>query len=141
VVTTHGLTHIAVAVRDLDRTRGFYARLFGAVEIYRDASFVQLQTPGSRDVLVFEHRPAEAGQFGGILHFGFRLTRPDDIHAAVDAVKAAGGTILQQGEFCPGEPYLFASDPDGYTIEIWYELRTPVDPPDESAAGPSQVDV
>jgi hypothetical protein len=24
-------------------------------------------------------------------------------------------------EFCPGEPYLFAKDPDGYEIEIWYE--------------------
>jgi len=28
----------------------------------------------------------------------------------------------------PGEPYLFATDPDGYEIEIWFELPTPVDP-------------
>ncbi len=131
-MTTHGLTHIAVAVRDLARTRNFYVRVFGAVAIYGDTSFIQLQTPGSRDVLVFELRPAEAGQTGGILHFGFRLTRPDDILAAAEAVKAAGGTILEQGEFCPGEPYLFASDPDGYTIEIWYELTTPVDPPERT---------
>ena len=27
-----------------------------------------------------------------------------------------------------GEPYLFATDPDGYVIEIWYELPTAVDP-------------
>jgi catechol 2,3-dioxygenase-like lactoylglutathione lyase family enzyme len=29
----------------------------------------------------------------------------------------------------PGEPYLFAFDPDGYEFEIWYELPTSVDPP------------
>jgi hypothetical protein len=28
----------------------------------------------------------------------------------------------------PGEPYLFAIDPDGYEIEIWFEKPTPVDP-------------
>jgi len=37
--------------------------------------------------------------------------------------------VLSHGEFCPGAPYLFFSDPDGYEVEIWYELPTPVDPP------------
>ena len=41
---------------------------------------------------------------------------------------AAGGAVTETGDFCPGEPYLFARDPDGYTIEIWFELPTPVDP-------------
>jgi hypothetical protein len=40
----------------------------------------------------------------------------------------AGGSIEDQGEFCPGEPYLFARDRDGYLVEIWYEIPTPVDP-------------
>jgi hypothetical protein len=43
-------------------------------------------------------------------------------------VKAAGGEVLSQGEFCPGEPYLFFRDLDGYEVEVWYELPTPVDP-------------
>jgi hypothetical protein len=33
-----------------------------------------------------------------------------------------------KGEFCPGEPYLFFTDPDDYEVEIWFELPTPVDP-------------
>jgi hypothetical protein len=45
-------------------------------------------------------------------------------------VTAAGGTVREHGEFVPGEPYLFALDPDGYELEIWYELPTPVDPAD-----------
>jgi catechol 2,3-dioxygenase-like lactoylglutathione lyase family enzyme len=129
MVRTHGLTHIALAVCDITRTAAFYTRVFGAVEVYRGDRFVQLQTPGSRDVLVFEEGDASrAGTSGGIAHFGFRLVRPEDIEAAAREVREAGGRIKDQGEFCPGEPYLFAFDPDGYEFEIWYEIPTPVDP-------------
>jgi catechol 2,3-dioxygenase-like lactoylglutathione lyase family enzyme len=58
---------------------------------------------------------------GGIIHFGFRLTRPEDIDAAVMAVEGAGGTVTSRGEFAPGLPYAFVRDPDGYEIEIWFE--------------------
>jgi hypothetical protein len=44
------------------------------------------------------------------------------------AIQSAGGTIREHGEFVPGEPYVFFVDPDGYEVEIWYELPTPVDP-------------
>jgi catechol 2,3-dioxygenase-like lactoylglutathione lyase family enzyme len=128
MVKTYGLTHIAIAVRDLDRTQAFYSRILGAEVVYRDAAFLQMQTPGSRDVLVFEKNGDKSGQAGGVLHFGFRLTQAADINAARAAVTDAGGTITETGEFVPGEPYLFATDPDGYTIEIWYEIPTPIDP-------------
>jgi catechol 2,3-dioxygenase-like lactoylglutathione lyase family enzyme len=128
VVKTHGLTHVAVAVRDLDRTEAFYAAILGAQVVYKDAGFLQMQTPGTRDVLVFEKNAKQAGKAGGVLHFGFRLIEAADIAQARAAVKAAGGKITDTGEFIPGEPYLFAIDPDGYTIEIWYEIPTPVDP-------------
>ena len=129
MIKTYGLTHVAVAVRDVKRASKFYRSVFGAVEVYANDGFVQLQTPGSRDVLVFERKPTLAGKAGGIAHFGFRLQDPKDIAAAARAVKKAGGTIKEQGAFVPGEPYLFATDPDGYDIEIWFELPTPVDPP------------
>lgn len=128
MVETHGLTHLALAVRDVDRSVQFYSSIFGARVIYRQPDFAQLQTPGARDVLVLERDPARAGKAGGVVHFGFRLTRPGDIDAARHAVEEAGGTVREQGEFVPGEPYLFALDPDGYEFEIWYELPTPVDP-------------
>ena len=128
MIKTFGLTHVAMAVRDVDRAAAFYRKVFGAVVVYRQDGFVQLQTPGTRDVLVFEKQPARAGKSGGIAHVGFRLQRPGDIDAAARAVKKAGGRVKEQGEFVPGEPYLFATDPDGYEIEIWYELPTAVDP-------------
>ena len=118
MIPTYGLTHIALAVRDPQRSLRFYQDVFGAVPVFQDDGFVQVQTPGSRDVIVFERKKTRAGKGGGVAHFGFRLVDPGDIAAAAQAVERAGGRILSQGEFCPGEPYLFAADPDGYEVEI-----------------------
>ena len=127
-VKTRGLTHLALAVRDPQRSRQFYQAVLGVVPVYEQDDFVQVQTPGSWDVIVFERKPRAAGKTGGIAHFGFRLRRPSDIARAKEAVRAAGGTIRDHGEFVPGEPYMFFTDPDGYEVEIWYERPTPVDP-------------
>ena len=131
MVRTYGLTHAALAVRDVERSLRFYRSVFGAVKVYGDDTFLQMQTPGTRDVLVFEKKAKRAGKSGGVMHLGFRLTNPRDIKRAAREVQRAGGTIREQGEFVPGEPYLYATDPDGYKIEIWFEIPTPVDPATE----------
>jgi catechol 2,3-dioxygenase-like lactoylglutathione lyase family enzyme len=121
MIKTHGLSHIALAVFDPDRSLEFYRAVFGVREYFRDETTVQVLGPGPYDVLAFEKRPAEAGATGGIIHFGFRLTRPEDIDTAIAAVEGAGGTVRSRGEFGPGLPYAFVLDPDGYEIEIWFE--------------------
>ena len=121
MIHTHGLSHIALSVADPDRSLKFYAAVFGVREYFRSASTIQALGPGPHDVLAFEKRPEAAGAPGGIIHFGFRLTRPEDIAAAIESVRAAGGTVTSQGEFAPGLPYAFVRDPDGYEIEIWFE--------------------
>jgi catechol 2,3-dioxygenase-like lactoylglutathione lyase family enzyme len=128
-VKTYGLSHVALAVESAPRAFRFYQRVFGMVEVYRQDGFIQAQTPGARDVLVFDEHAPRRGKPGGVAHFGFRLTDPSDIDAAARAVERAGGTIIGKGEFCPGEPYLFAKDLDGYELEIWFEIPTPIDPP------------
>jgi catechol 2,3-dioxygenase-like lactoylglutathione lyase family enzyme len=121
MIKTHGLSHIALAVLDPDRSLEFYRAVFGVREYFRDETTVQVLGPGPHDVLAFEKRPAEAGATGGIIHFGFRLTRPEDIDTAIAAVEGAGGTVRSRGEFGPGLPYAFVLDPDGYEIELWFE--------------------
>jgi catechol 2,3-dioxygenase-like lactoylglutathione lyase family enzyme len=128
MVETFGLTHIALAVADAERAFQFYREVFGMVAVHRENGFIQAQTPGCRDVLVLEEKSDRAAGSGGIAHFGFRLVAPADIDEAARAVERAGGEILDRGEFCPCEPYVFCRDLDGYEIEIWHELPTPVDP-------------
>jgi catechol 2,3-dioxygenase-like lactoylglutathione lyase family enzyme len=124
MIRTLGLTHLALTVSDLERSFQFYHDVFGMLAIYREPNFIQAQTPGSRDVLVLETGTEQVGESGGIKHFGFRLTDARDIDKAVTAIERAGGKIKHRGEFCPGEPYVFFADPDGYEIEVWYELPT-----------------
>jgi catechol 2,3-dioxygenase-like lactoylglutathione lyase family enzyme len=121
MIKTHGLNHISLNVRDPDRALRFYEQVFGVKEYFRDEQSVQVQGPGSHDVIAFEKKAAKAGESGGIAHFGFRLVDPQDIDLAVAEVQRAGGTIVEQGEFAPGFPFAFVEDPDGYQIEIWFE--------------------
>ena len=119
---TFGLTHIALRVSDIERSVKFYSDVFGCELMYREDSFAQVSTPGSNDIIVFEHEPKLAGQAtGGIIHFGFRLVEPVDIETVREAVGSAGGRVKDYGEFEPGAPYLFFDDPDGYEVEVWYE--------------------
>lgn len=121
MIPTYGLTHIALKVKDPGRTALFYRQVFGAIEMYREENFIQVQTPNSKDILVFEKSDTVPPNHSGILHFGFRLLHPQDIHPMVDDIIRAGGIIKEQGEFVPGEPYVFFYDPDGYEVEVWYE--------------------
>jgi len=119
---TYGLTHIAIAVRDLDRTLAFYQKVFDVEVMYHQDNFLQVTTPGANDIIVFEKKKANYGETGGIAHFGFRLRNAKDINKMAERIDSAGGEIIDNGEFVPGEPYVFFKDPDGYEIEVWYEL-------------------
>ncbi len=60
MIKTHGLTHINLAVRDPDRSLRFYEQVFGVREYYRDQNSIQVQGPGSQDVIAFEKDSANA---------------------------------------------------------------------------------
>ena len=124
MIKTLGLTHLALTVSDLERSFQFYHDVFGMLAVYREKKFIQAQTPGPHDILVLEQGGDDIGKSGGIKHFGFRLVEARDIDRAAAAIERAGGKILHRGEFAPGEPYVFFTDPDGYEVEVWYELPT-----------------
>jgi catechol 2,3-dioxygenase-like lactoylglutathione lyase family enzyme len=128
MVNTCGLTRIALAVKHAKRSFEFYRKVFGVIEIYDQGGWIRAQTPGSRDIIVFDAGAPCIGKTGGIARFGFRLVDPKDIDAAADTIKKAGRNILNKGDFCPGEPYLFSKDLNDYEVEIASELPTPVDP-------------
>ena len=120
MIKTHGLTHVALAVKDPEVSLRFYERLFGVKEYFRDESSIQVLGPGAHDVIAFEKCEGNRPR-GGIDHIGFRLTDPEDIAAAIQQINSMGAPIISQGEFSPGFPFVNILDPDGNQIEIWYE--------------------
>jgi catechol 2,3-dioxygenase-like lactoylglutathione lyase family enzyme len=120
MIKTFGLTHIALPVKDVKRSSAFYQKIFGVKEMYSYPDLIQVQTPGSKDIIVFEKQAKKHLKTKGF-HFGFRLPKPTDLMPIIQKIKDSGGKIKETGEFVPGEPYVFFYDPDGYEVEIWFE--------------------
>ena len=118
---TFGLSHIALKVADLERAVAFYTAAFGTKLYFRNQTSAQVLGPGAADVIPFELMPEGAGQPGGVIHFGLRLTSPDRLDEVITRVVAAGGTVLNRGDFGDNQPFAFVRDPDGYEIELWHE--------------------
>ena len=56
-------------------------------------------------------------------HWGFLLKSPD----AIDEVVSAGGRLIERGKHLPGVPFVYVTDPDGYTIELVFDKHVPDD--------------
>jgi len=98
---TYGLTHLALGVKDVERAFAFYEVVFGMVAVYRSPQFLQAQTPGARDAIVFERSAKSVGKSGGIAHFGFRLKTADDIVDAAERVRRAGARLPSRDRSFP----------------------------------------
>ncbi|HLG67831.1 MAG TPA: methylmalonyl-CoA epimerase [Acidimicrobiales bacterium] len=99
------IDHVAIAVNDLDAAVDWYRRVFGASVAHRETverdgveeallavadSYVQLLTPVRDDSTVAKFL-ATRGE--GLHHVGYRV---DDCAAALEAVRAAGGRLIDE---------------------------------------------
>ena len=99
------IDHVAIAVRDLDAAIEYYANAFGATVAHREIvesdgveeallkvaeSYIQLLTPTTPDSPVAKYLEKKGE---GIHHVGYRV---DDCGAALQAVKDAGGRVIDE---------------------------------------------
>ena len=119
MIRTRGLTHIALKVADIKRSIAFYSSLLDARVLYENPQSAEIGVAGAHDVITLELAPGrEPAPLG--THFGFRLIEPVSTEVLAEAVTSAGGTLVETGEFGSGQPYIFATDPDGYEVELWF---------------------
>jgi len=99
------IDHVAIAVRDLEAAIAYYSETFGATVAHRERidsdgveealikvadSYIQLLTPTSEDSPVAKYLERKGE---GIHHVGYRVS---DCRAALQAVKDAGGQVIDQ---------------------------------------------
>jgi methylmalonyl-CoA/ethylmalonyl-CoA epimerase len=99
------IDHVAIAVNDLEAAIAYYRDTFGAEVDHREVvesdgveeallkvadSYVQLLTPPRDDSPVAKYLERKGE---GLHHVGYRV---DDCAAALDAVKAQGGRVIDE---------------------------------------------
>jgi methylmalonyl-CoA epimerase len=99
------IDHVAIAVADLEAAIAYYESTFGAEVEHREVvesdgveeallkvaeSYIQLLTPTRDDSPVAKYLERKGE---GLHHIGYRV---DDCAAALDAVKAAGGRMIDE---------------------------------------------
>jgi methylmalonyl-CoA epimerase len=99
------IDHVAIAVNDLDAAIAWYEKVYGATVEHREVvesdgvaeallrvadSYIQLLTPTRDDSPVAKYL-AKRGE--GLHHVGYRVA---DCGVALEAVKAAGGRVIDQ---------------------------------------------
>ena len=110
---THGLNHLHLHVRDLEKSLRFYGAFgFQKVMAHDDMSF--LVRPGFSDVLTLR-----ASGMHGVDHFGFILKDAARLDAAIEELESRGGRVIEKTVLEPtGLPSAFVLDPDGYHVQI-----------------------
>jgi catechol-2,3-dioxygenase len=125
------LTHVletSLYVADLDRSQGFYQRLFGFPPFLHDERMCALGVPGAQVLLLFRHGastvpsatpggtiPSHDGH--GRLHLAFAI--PADSLAAWERRLGEQSVAIESRVMWPsGSVSLYFRDPDGHSLEV-----------------------
>jgi len=124
MITTNGLNHLALPVKDPEQSAQFYADLFNMEITSSSPEIAFLKTVGSTDMIALSRSKIEVVSGRESMHFGLRVD-PEQFDAALRTIEEK--SVKQVSE--PGKRgigrYIFIEDPDGYTIEIFECLSPP----------------
>jgi lactoylglutathione lyase len=140
-MTTFQTGHIGLNVSDLDRSRDFYAEVFGFSvqgESADDDHRYAFLGDGQRLVLTLWQQ--SGGRFAtdrpGLHHLSFEVADLDAVRAAEARVRDRGATLHHGGIVAHSEGAssggIFFEDPDGIRLEIYAPAS-----PDELASAPA----
>lgn len=114
------LTHLALAVRDQERSRRFYETYFGfgaSSQRYPDGVLIVRDDHGFDLAL----GPAdETSAPPSLFHFGFRCDEPDQVRALLQRVTEDGIEVVERYDE-PGFVNFKCLDPDCYVVEAYWQ--------------------
>ena len=123
--TINGLGHIALNVRNMDRTLNFYCKVLGLKHAFtlRDSSgeptaeYVKASQNNFIELL-YPRKGIELLQDTGRTTFSHICLTVSDIHAAEKAIVDAGWPIATKLKQVDSNWMLFVKDPDGNRVEL-----------------------
>ncbi|KSB89582.1 bleomycin resistance protein [Caulobacter vibrioides] len=123
-----GLTHLALVIRDLDRSRGFYETFAGLRMVHaRQAGgaierVAWMADPrGAFAVVLVESRALNDTPLGPFGHLGLACASRCEVDRLAALAKAQG--VLRSAPVDGGHPvgyWAYIADPDGNTLEVSY---------------------
>lgn len=124
MIATNGLNHIALPVKDPERSAKFYAGLFNMeiISVSPDTAF--LKTVGAEDLIALGRSDVQVVSSRATLHFGFSVDSAQ-FDAAVRTIEENSVTKISEPSRRQMGRYIFIEDPDGYTVEIFESLTSP----------------
>ncbi len=115
------LNHLALAVRDQERSIAFYARFFGfgpaSARTYPDGVVIVHDADGFALALGVDEAPERSP---GFPHFGFETDSPREVHR-LRARLIADGVGLVEDEAAETYVGFKCLDPDGHVVEVAWE--------------------
>ena len=116
-----GLTHVALPVRNIERSVAFYARYAGMQVVHRRAGVVWLADRTRPFAIVLIETPQVQDPLRPVAHLGVACESREEVDALCQ--RAREDAVLIAGPLDYGPPvgyWAFLSDPDGHTLEISY---------------------
>ena len=111
------LNHVALTVRDRERSAGFYGRHFGLADrVHDDEQRLILGSPDGSLLALSEGSVPEGPP--RTVHFGFQLRGGEEVRRARDRLREAGVSETgwqDDGAFVRVQ----VADPDGYLVELF----------------------
>lgn len=108
----HSIDYVEIAAADIDAAKAFYTSAFGWTLNDYGPEYAGIQGPEREAGGLRRATEAEPGGPLVILY-------SEDLDASVDAVTAAGGTILRPIYSFPGGRRFHFADPAGNELAVW----------------------
>jgi catechol 2,3-dioxygenase-like lactoylglutathione lyase family enzyme len=122
-VRSLGLRHLALRVRDLRASLGFYRDLLGFRVVWQPDDANVYLSSGCDNLALHAHSIIQAAD-GALDHLGVVVASADEVRSAEANLAARGVVVLQKTKsHRDGSVSCYVADPDGNSVQILFEPR------------------